>query len=150
MSELIDFSRATFRPYTRTPEPSCYEAGLQGSLVYRPMVFRRNKVGWIAVCAWRASAKPENLAALKRAKRAIDQRLIWQGGELLARLISQLRGRLSADVITCIPCGHSRRPDCFGKRLAQSVAEILDLPFLQVFADRPCTGVNATYRDPVR
>jgi hypothetical protein len=41
-----------------------------------------------------------------------------------------------------MPCGHSRRPDCFGKRLAQCVAEVLELPFLQVFADRFCSGVS--------
>jgi hypothetical protein len=49
---------------------------------------------------------------------------------------------LNSDAITCVPCGHSRRPDCFGKRLAQGVAELLGLPFVQVFADRFCTGVS--------
>ena len=33
-------------------------------------------------------------------------------------------------------------PDCLGKQIAQGVAERLGLPFLQVFADRPCSGVS--------
>jgi len=57
-------------------------------------------------------------------------------------LVQQLRGDRAADAITSVPCGHSRRPDCFRKRLAQSVAELLGLPFVQVFADRFCEGVS--------
>jgi predicted amidophosphoribosyltransferase len=60
----------------------------------------------------------------------------------VAGLIRQLHGKTPADAITCIPCGHSRRPDCFGKRLARRVAELFGLPLLQVFADRFCSGVS--------
>jgi predicted amidophosphoribosyltransferase len=63
-------------------------------------------------------------------------------GELVAALVRQLRGGRAADAITCVPCGHSRRPDCLGKQIAQAVAEALGLSFLQVFADRPCPGVS--------
>jgi hypothetical protein len=110
------------------------------------MVFRRNNVGWIAACAWRNVAKDDDLVALKRAKREIDQRLIEEAGELLGALVRQLRGEAAADAITCIPCGHSRRPDCFGKRLAQRVADVLGLPFLQVFADRFCSGQQENHQ----
>jgi hypothetical protein len=41
-----------------------------------------------------------------------------------------------------VACGHSRRPYCFGKQLAQSVADALRVPFLQIFADRFCSGVS--------
>jgi hypothetical protein len=96
----------------------------------------------IAACAWRSVAKAGDLSALKWAKREIDHRLIGEASELTAALIQRLRGEPAADAITCVPCGHSRRPDCFGKRLAQGVAELLGLPFVQVFADRFCTGVS--------
>ena len=139
---FVEFGAATFRAGASEPQRPRHEAGLLGSLVYRPMVFRRNDIGWIATCAWRSSAKADDLLALKRAKREIDRRLIEEAGQLLAALIRQLHGEGAADAITCIPCGHSRRPDCFGKRLAQCVAEILGLPFLQVFADRFCSGVS--------
>jgi hypothetical protein len=142
LSGFVEFGAATFRAGASEPQRPRHEAGLLGSLVYRPMVFRRNDIGWIATCAWRSAAKADDLLALKRAKREIDQRLIEEAGELLAALIRQLHGEGATDAITCIPCGHSRRPDCFGKRLAQCVAEVLGLPFLQVFADRFCTGVS--------
>jgi len=57
-------------------------------------------------------------------------------------LIRQLRGDWGADAVTSVPCGHSRRPDCLGKQIAQAVAKTLGLPFRQVFADRPCSGVS--------
>jgi hypothetical protein len=133
---------ATFRAGASEPEKPRHEAGLLGSLVYRPLVFRRNDVGWVAACAWRAGAKAEDLAALKRAKRDLDRRLIGGTAELVAGLVRQLRGDRAADAITSVPCGHSRRPDCLGKQIAHAVAEALGLPFLQVFADRPCSGVS--------
>jgi predicted amidophosphoribosyltransferase len=68
--------------------------------------------------------------------------LIKEAAVLVAVLIRQLRGESAAGAITCVPCGHSRRPDCLGKQIAQAVAKSLDLPFLQVFADRPCSGVS--------
>ena len=113
-----------------------------GSLVYRPTVFRRNDVGWIGACAWRAGAKADDIAALKQGKRALDPRLVKEAAELVAALIRQLHGEGAARAITCVPCGHSRRPDCLGKQIAQVVADGLGLPFLQVFADRPCSGVS--------
>jgi hypothetical protein len=139
---FVEFGEAIFRAGASEAERPRREAGLLGSLVYRPAIFRRNDIGWIAACAWHSAAKADDLAALKRAKREIDQRLIREAGELTATLIQQLRGERAADAITCVPCGHSRRPDCFGKRLAQGVAEVLGLPFLQVFADRFCSGVS--------
>jgi hypothetical protein len=138
----IEFGAATFRAGASEAERPQREAGLLGSLVYRPTIFRRNQIAWIAACSWRSSAKSDDLAALKRAKRDIDRILIGEASELTAALIRQLRGEPAADAITCVPCGHSRRPDCFGKRLAQGVAEALALPFVQVFADQFCEGVS--------
>jgi hypothetical protein len=139
---FVEFGDATFRAGASEAEQPRHEAGLLGSLVYRPTVFRRNDVGWIAACAWRADAKADDVAALKRAKRELDRRLVDDATELLAVLVRQLCGDRAADAVTSIPCGHSRRPDCLGKQIAQAVAEALGLPFVQVFADRPCSGVS--------
>lgn len=57
-------------------------------------------------------------------------------------LIEEIFGDKAADAITCIPCGHSKRADCFGKQLANGVAALLDIPFVQVFADRPLLGAS--------
>jgi hypothetical protein len=139
---FVEFGEATFRAGASEALRPHHEAGLLGSLVYRPMVFRRNDVGWIAACAWRASAKADDVAALKRAKRNLDRPLIDGAAELLAGLVHQLRGNRAADAITSVPCGHSRRSDCLGTQIAQAVAEALSLAFLQIFADRPCSGVS--------
>jgi hypothetical protein len=139
---FVEFGDATFRAGGREAERPREQAGLLGSLVYRPMVFRRNEIAWIATCAWRADAKADDIAALKRAKRELDRGLIEEAAELVAALVRQLRGDCAAEAITNVPCGHSRRTDCLGKQIAQAVAAALDLPFRQVFADRPCSGVS--------
>jgi hypothetical protein len=139
---FVEFAEATFHAGASETERPRQQAALLGSLVYRPMIFRRNDVGWIAACAWRAAAKVDDIAALKRAKRELDRRLIDGAAELVAALVQQLCGDRAADAITSVPCGHSRRADCLGKQIAQAVAEAFGLPFLQVFADRPCSGVS--------
>jgi hypothetical protein len=142
LSGYVEFGEAAFRAGASEPERPRHQTGLLGSLVYRPMVFRRNDVGWVAACAWRAGAKADDIAALKREKRDLDRRLIDGAGELVAGLVRQLRGDRAAEAITSVPCGHSRRPDCLGKQIAQALAQALGLPFRQVFADRPCSGVS--------
>jgi hypothetical protein len=62
---------------------------------------------------------------LKRAKRELDRRLIDGAASMVAGLVRQLQGNRSAAAVTSVPCGHSRRPDCLGKRIAQAVAETL-------------------------
>jgi hypothetical protein len=142
MPPFVEFSRATFRAGATEAERLREGAGLLGSLVYRPTLFRRNDVLWIAACSWRAEAKADDIAALKRAKREFAPVLIGNVADSVATLIRQLYGSRPANATTTVPCGHSRRPDCFGKRLAQAVGKSLGLPFLQVFADRPCCGVS--------
>jgi len=142
LAGFVEFGDATFRAGAGEAERPRHNAGLLGSLVYRPMVFRRNDVGWVAACAWRAGAKADDVAALKRAKRELDRDLIDGTADILAGLLRQLQGERAAAAVTSVPCGHSRRPDCLGKQIAQAVAAALDLPFLQVFADRPCSGVS--------
>ena len=92
MPTFVDFSQATFRAGFREAERPRQETELLGSLVHRPMIFRRNEIGWIAACAWRAACKPHDLAALKRAKREIDQRLVDEAGVLLAGQDHRIRG----------------------------------------------------------
>ena len=126
---FVELREAAFRGGAAELTNPRREAGLLGSLVDRPAVFRRNDVGWIAACAWRARAKADDIAALKRAKRELDPRLIGEAAELVSALVRQLHGEGAAAAVTCVPCGHSRRSDCLGKRLAQGVAEFLGLPF---------------------
>jgi hypothetical protein len=63
LAGFVEFGEAAFRAGATEAERPRHEAGLLGSLVNRPMVFRRNEVGWIAACAWRAGAKTDDVAA---------------------------------------------------------------------------------------
>jgi hypothetical protein len=142
LAGFVEFGDATFRSSAAEAERPRHEAGLLGSRVFRPMVFRRNDIAWVAACAWRAGAKADDVTALKRAKRELDRGLIAGAAEIVAGLVRQLQGERVAAAVTSVPCGESRRPDCLGKQITQAVAAALGLPFLQIFADRPCSGVS--------
>jgi hypothetical protein len=140
--QFIPFDQAKFRRKEGARASNGEGAPLLESLVSRPMLFRRNDVAWLSARSWRAETRARDMTAFRKAKLICDPELIVRVGELLAGLISQVRGRQCADAVTTVPCGHSRRHDCFGKQVAQAVAKGLDLPFVQVFADRFCSGVS--------
>jgi hypothetical protein len=48
---FVEFGSTTFRAGAFEAERPRHEAGLLGSLVYRPMVFRRNEIRCVAACA---------------------------------------------------------------------------------------------------
>ncbi len=139
---FVDFSSANFRLSANGSEQFNDKSRLLASLIYRPSIFQRKDVRWIAAHSWRSGSKEGGVAALKAVKESSDPVFINRVAEPVAALIRQLFGTERADAVTCIPCGHSRRPDCFGKRFAQAVAEALGMPFVQVFADRPRNGVS--------
>lgn len=60
----------------------------------------------------------------------------------IAELLRLLFGQNSGWVVTSVACGHSRRPDCFGKRLGQAVALGLGADWVELFEDRFVAGVS--------
>jgi hypothetical protein len=139
---FVEFENAFFQCSASQVDPPRRHSPIMQSLVYRPTIFRRNEMRWMSVYRWKAGCKEEGLAALKQAKRELDPKIIDEAALALAALICELFGEQPADGVTNVPCGHSRRTDCFGKRLAQAVAERLQIKFVQVFADRPSPGVS--------
>ncbi len=134
----VDFTEAIFRTVADEAQCPCSRTPLSATLVYRPALFRRNEIRWIAAYAWRSNQRTRGLAALKQAKEALDASILKEAATSISGLIHEIFGDKPVDAITGIPCGHSRRADCFGKQLARSVANMVGLPFLQIFADRPC------------
>lgn len=115
---------------------------LAAELVRRPALRSRNAVGYLTARAWRAEARREQIAALKAEKRGDDMPLAEVAAVDVAALLAKFTPPPAGAVVTCVPCGHSRRPDSFARRLAEGVAALLDLPFVQVWADRYCSGVS--------
>lgn len=141
-ADFIDFNYANFGSLVREHGPSTDEDTLLRSLVYRPTIFQRKDVRWIAAHAWRSGAKERGVKALKTMKERAGPIFTREAAEPIAALIRQLFGWGLVEAVTCIPCGHSCRTDCFGKLLAQAVAERAEVRFVQVFADRPLLGVS--------
>jgi hypothetical protein len=139
---FVEFENAFFECSASQVDPPRRQFPIMQSLVYRPTIFRRNQMRWMSVYRWKAGCKEDGLAALKRAKRELDPKIIDDAALSVAALICELFGDQPADGVTNVPCGHSRRTDCFGKRLAQAVAAHLQIKFVQVFADRPRPGVS--------
>jgi hypothetical protein len=107
-----------------------------GALVYRPTLYRRNGVAWSSVRSWRADARGRDLTRLKLCKAALDGAVIEAAAAEIAALTGLLFGSLLGWSVTTVACGHSRRSDCFGKRLGQTAALALQLPFIEIFEDR--------------
>lgn len=139
---FVEFKDAFFLSSPSQVDPPRPHSPVIQSLVYRPTIFRRNQMRWMSVYRWKAGSKEDGLAALKRAKQELDPKVIDEAALSLAALICELFGDQPAEGVTNVPCGHSRRSDCFGKRLAQAVASHLQIKFVQVFADRPRLGVS--------
>ena len=125
------------------PEPAPEApASPLGALAYRPALYRRNAVAWCSVRAWRADAKRADMARLKSCKAALDPVIIAAAAGEIAALLELLFGRFGGWVATTVACGHSRRHDCFGKRLGAAVAAKLGLEFVEIFEDRFVAGVS--------
>jgi hypothetical protein len=139
---FVDFGRANFRHSASKVERPRDKDILLDSLIYRPTIYQRKDVRWIAAHTWRSEAKERGVTALKSVKDSLDPNFIKEAAGPVAALIRQLFGTAPADAVTSIPCGHSRRPNCFGKQLAQAVAEAIAVPFVQVFADQPRSGAS--------
>lgn len=113
-----------------------------GSLVWRPAFRSRNDVAYLVTRSWRSDVKKADVGLLKDAKRSCSPDVLAAAAADLAVVAAKLGGPLQGWTVTTVPCGHSRRPDCFGKQLAQLCAQQLGLPFLQVWADRFVSGVS--------
>jgi predicted amidophosphoribosyltransferase len=115
---------------------------LLGSLVQRPALYSRNAVTYVTARSWRSDAKRAAVAALKQAKKDRCCATCGQAIADVAHVLRQLHGPKPPGVITSVPCGHSRVPDCFGRRLAEGVAAELGVPYVQLWRDRFVTGVS--------
>jgi hypothetical protein len=105
---------------------------------------RRNAVSWCSARSWRSDAKKADLTALKLCKAGVDEAgaTIAGAADDLAGLLRLLFGHFVGWLATAVACGHSRRRDCFGKRLGQAVATALGAEFVEVFEDRFVSGVS--------
>lgn len=103
---------------------------------WRPTLYRRKAVRYVSLRSWRKASRKADIAALKRAKADLDDGLIAAAAGEIAGALATLFGPAADLLVTNVPCGHSRRPDCFGKRLAIATAGNAGARFLQIHADR--------------
>lgn len=122
--------------------PRLPASSLLDALVWRPTLYRRKAVRYVSLRSWRKSSRKADIAALKRAKAHLDDELIAAAAGEIAGALATLFGPAADLLVTNVPCGHSRRPDCFGKRLAIATAGNAGARFLQIHADRFVSGVS--------
>ena len=121
-------------------DPRAESLGVIGHTVWRPMIFARHEVSWVACRAWRWSTKQADLAVFRAAKKDGAPAVIEAAAGEVALLVGRLFGSLSGWTVVPMPCGNSGSAECFGKRLARESAAALGLPFAQVFEDRLVEG----------
>jgi hypothetical protein len=117
-------------------------AEILASLVQRPAIYSRNAISYMTARSWRADVKADTIRALKSAKANGCCDTCNAGVSDIAAIIRKLFGSSPKASITSVPCGHSRVPDCLGRRLAEGVAADLGIPFVQCWADRFVDGVS--------
>jgi hypothetical protein len=66
LSGFIEFGAATFRAGASEPQRPRHEAGLLGPLAFRPMVFRRNDIGWMQLALGAARLRADMAERLAR------------------------------------------------------------------------------------
>ncbi len=97
-------------------------------LIRRPAVRHRNDVGFLTLRSWPASLRRDALDAFKAEKRLKTSAVLAAAAEDVA---AETRVLLAPDAgwrVTCVACGHSRDPECWGKCLARAAAESLGVP----------------------
>lgn len=148
--DLGDLGPMDAGPWCGAAAPNLAEEGYPsplGALVYAPGLRVRDDVRYLVVRRWRACTKAEDLQAFRAAKQRLDPDLIAAAAVEVFELLSAVLGSLKGLVITNVPCGHSGRPDCFGKLLAREVAMRAGLPWVQAFADRLAPGSSHPRRN---
>jgi hypothetical protein len=138
---VIDLSLFEFGTQS-APANAEVPASPLGGLVFRPALYRRNEVSWCSVRAWRSDLRRADMARFKLCKTRLEPEVIAAAAREIAELLRLLFGHFSGWLVTSVACGHSRRPDCFGKRLGRAVAAQLGAEWAEVFRDRLVAGVS--------
>ncbi len=122
---------------------------MMSTLIRQRRLLRRGDVNYHALTRWRSSLKPWQIAALRALKRNPPPALIDTVSNELARAAVDLHGRQTFRAVTAVACGSSG-PDCFAAKLGEQTAQILDLPYMRVFADLPSGGLSHPRRNAHR
>ena len=133
----IDEPDALIQAAESAPRPSPI-----GSLAFRRAIYSRNGVSWSSVRSWSSRARKDDIAALKTVKASVDPATITAAADEIAEHVLAMVGRPTGWLVTTVAVGHSRRPDSFAVRLAESVAERLGTEFAKMFSDRYVSGVS--------
>lgn len=123
-----------------TSSPALGQVGALTMLA--PRLRRRIDMTFIACRAWRADHRELAIVHMKEAKRAPEPGFVGAAATETAAVALAMFGAGASDAVASIACGHSRTPECMGKRLAAATAEALGTPYCKLFADRFLMGVS--------
>jgi hypothetical protein len=153
-ADLVDLdkrldAREPFAAYaTETPasqngeHSSVVSAFLLRTLQRKRRFLTRNGVGYGSVRTWTAALKPYQIAALKALKLSPPEPLI---NEIAIELVNEAMAIAGSNIVqsvTAVPCGHSG-PGCLSQKLGQSVANRMDIPFVDAF--EPCSMAGSSH-----
>jgi hypothetical protein len=109
-------------------------------MVFRPSMRSRNAVRYLTARRWASDRKPVDLDRFRLEKRRKDPVILEAVGAELAQVIGSILGSAAGFSVTCVACGHSCDPSCFGKELARQVASVLGITFAELWRDRFVRG----------
>lgn len=113
---------------------------LLSTLSRRTSIRNRNDVSYVTLRTWSKPIKEHQLSALKIVKLDPDQKFINDVADEMAEHIRKLFGMPRIGCVVPVPCGHSRRDDCLSVKITRSLAEKLQVPFVDALQHTPRKG----------
>ena len=115
---------------------------LLDTLIARQVIRRRNDVSYLTLRAWRKPIRDSQIKALRHLKADPPRAFVSAAAQEVAAAAQAAFGAAAFGSVVPVPCGHSRRDDCFSVRLAQAAADYLGTACIEVFACAPREGTS--------
>ena len=113
---------------------------LLSTLRPRTSIRSRQDVSFVTLRTWSKAIKPYQMSALKIVKKGADQKFVDQVAQEMATHVRSIFGEPRVSGVVPVPCGHSRSVFCLSVRIAQAVARILDVPFMELLQNVERSG----------
>lgn len=109
------------------------------TLIERRHLRERKGLTYIATTTWRAGVKDAQILALRALKRNPPESLVDDVARLMVRGVGAVSGGQAHRAVVPVPCGHTG-PDCLSRQLAERVASLLKIEFVDAFLCENRTG----------
>ena len=110
------------------------------SLIRKRSLRSRKSVSYVTLREWRKTVKDTQIAALTALKLNPSAQSVSQIATEIVDAINHLYDRMQFSSVIPIPCGNSGHSRCLSALLAQEIAVLLRVPYLEAFEGKLAAG----------